>query len=199
VELGDDLCEARLACGLTQAEVASALSWSPSRVRRIERGQRGSVTYLELSEFAAVVGLRFGGRLYPGNGRLRDAAQLSMINRYRREAIDAGWSCRIEDPLAISGDLRAFDLMLVADNIRVPHEFISRVRDIQAQVRPILQKQRDVGLKSLIVVIRDTDTNRRALREAGPVLADLFPLSSREVRAAIKERRDPGRNGIVFL
>lgn len=199
IELGDELAEARVACGVTQAAVAEALDWSASHVRRIERGQRASVTYRELSEFAAVVGLRFYGRLHPGGGRLRDAAQLGMINRYRREAMDAGWTCRIEEPLSISGDLRAFDLMLVAGQIRVAHEFLSRVRDIQAQVRPILQKQRDAGLGSLVVVIRDTDTNRKAVREAGPALTDLFPLTTREVRAAIRALRDPGRNGILFL
>ena len=199
VELGDELAEARIASGVTQAEVADAVGWSPSKVRRIERGQRASVTYQEFAEFAAVVGLRFYGRLHPGNGRLRDAAQLDMINRYRHEAMAAGWTCRIEEPLSISGDLRAFDLVLVAGRISVAHEFLSRVRDIQGQVRPILQKHRDAAMDSLVVVIRDTDTNRRAVREAGPALTDLFPLSSREVRAAIRERRDPGRNGIVFL
>ena len=57
VELGEQLADARRLCGATQAEVATVLGWSPSRVRRIERGQRRSVGHLELACFASVVGL----------------------------------------------------------------------------------------------------------------------------------------------
>ena len=113
-------------------------------------------------------------------------------------AANHGWSCRIEEPLPITGDLRAFDLMLRANRVAVAHEFISRMRDAQGQVRPLLIKQRDAGVGSLILVVRDTAENRRAVREARDVLNDVFPLSSMEVLTAIRECRDPGGNGIVF-
>ena len=112
IELGEELARARRTCGATQAEVARLLSWSPSKVRRIERGQRASVTHLELACFASVVGLRYNGRMFPGGARLRDATQLKMINGYRTLAVECEWNCRIEDPIPITGDLRAFDLML---------------------------------------------------------------------------------------
>ncbi|MGI8998805.1 MAG: hypothetical protein ACR2GO_03750 [Candidatus Limnocylindria bacterium] len=69
---------------------------------------------------------------------------------------------------------------------------------MQAQVRPLLQKQRDAGVATLILVIKDNAENRRLIREAGGPVRDLFPLGSREVLEAIREGRDPGRNGIVF-
>lgn len=50
----------------------------------------------------------------------------------------------------------------------------------------------------LIVVVKDNAENRRFIREAGPALADLFPLGSRAVLQAVRERRDPGRNGMVL-
>lgn len=198
IDLGLELRNARMTCGATLAEVAHALGWSESKVGRIERGQRKSVTHLELASFASVVGLRYSGRMFVGTTRLRDATQLETINAYRSEAVTWGWQCRIEDPLPLTGDLRAFDLVLRADRVRVAHEFISRLRDAQAQVRPILQKQRDAGVPSLVLVLRDTAENRRAVREAGPALRDVFPLSARIVLQALRECRDPDGNGIVF-
>jgi transcriptional regulator with XRE-family HTH domain len=198
IELGEQLMTARRSCGMSQAEVARAVGWSASKVRRIERGQRASVTNVELGCFASVVGLTYSGRLFVGASRLRDAAQMKTIASYRTFAARCGWSCRIEEPLPISGDLRAFDLVLRASRIAVAHEFISRMRDAQGQVRPLLVKQRDAGVGSLVLVVRDTAENRRAVREARDVLNDLFPLSSREVLIAIRHCREPGGNGIVF-
>ena len=136
--------------------------------------------------------------MFPGGARLRDASQLEMINGYRLLATDCGWSCRIEEPIPITGDMRAFDLILRTGAVQVAHEFISRLHDVQAQIRPILQKQRDANIGALVLVVKDNVENRRFAWEAGAVLADLFPLGSRAVLQAIRGRRDPGRNGLVF-
>ncbi|MDQ3690069.1 MAG: helix-turn-helix domain-containing protein, partial [Chloroflexota bacterium] len=69
IEPGEELARARRLCGATQREVARLLGWSPSKVRRIERGPRESVTHLELACFASVVGLRYSGRMFPGGAR----------------------------------------------------------------------------------------------------------------------------------
>lgn len=198
VELGQELADARRLSGASQAEVAKALGWSASKVRRIERGQRASVSHLELACFASVVGLRYSGRLFVGTTRLRDATQLAMINGYRQFADRHGWSCRIEQPMPISGDLRAFDVVLRRGKLAVAHEFVSRVSNVQAQVRPLLQKQRDAGADCLVLVVRDTNENRRAVRAAGAVLVDLFPLGTRGVLAAIRRGERPTANGLVF-
>jgi hypothetical protein len=178
--------------------VARVLGWSESKVRRIERGDRRSVTHEELSLFASVVGLRYSGRLFVGGARLRDATQVATIDSYRQVARAWGWDCRAEDPIPIAGDLRAFDLMLRAGDVRVAHEFVSRLRDAQAQVRPMLAKQRDANVSSLILVLRDTVENRLAVREAGPLLRDLFPLDSRVALRAIRATCDPGANAMIF-
>jgi transcriptional regulator with XRE-family HTH domain len=196
--MGEELANARRMAGLSQADVARALGWSASKVRRIERGQRASVTHAELACFAAVVGLRYSGRLFVADTRLRDATQLETIRSYRAFAVRRGWSCRIEEPIPITGDLRAFDLVLRRNGVRVAHEFVSRLSDAQAQVRPLVRKQRDAGVGCLVLVLRDTIENRRAVRDAGDPLTDEFRLDSRAVLAAIRQGRDPGSNGIVF-
>jgi transcriptional regulator with XRE-family HTH domain len=197
-ELGRELANGRQTAGTSQREVARALGWSESKVGRIERGQRASVTHEELACFGSVVGLRYSGRMFVGRTRLRDAVQLATIESYRRFASAAGWECRIEEPLPISGDLRAFDLVLRAGRARVSHEFVSRLRDVQGQVRPLMRKQRDAGFGPLVLVLRDTVENRRAVAAAGAQLANLFPLPARAVLAAIRECREPAANGIVF-
>jgi transcriptional regulator with XRE-family HTH domain len=198
VDLGNELANARQAAGISQAALARALGWSQSKVSRIECGQRASVTLDEIACFASLVGLQFSPRLFVGGPRLRDATQLGTIESYRRFVSSCGWDCRIEEPLPITGDPRAFDLVIRRRAVRVAHEFISRLRDAQGQVRPILVKQRDAGVGSLILVLRDTVENRRAVGEAGAMLTDVFPLGPRALLTAIREGRDPGGNGIVF-
>jgi transcriptional regulator with XRE-family HTH domain len=197
-ELGQELANARRAAGASQKTLARSLGWSQSRVSRIEGGSRTSVTIEEVACFASVVGLRFSPRLFVGGPRLRDATQLRTIDSYRAFVTACGWSCRIEEPLSITGDPRAFDLMIRRESVRVAHEFISRLRDTQGQLRPILAKQRDAGVGTLVLVMRDTVESRRAVAEAGAPLEDLFPLGPRMVLGAIREGRDPGSNGIVF-
>jgi transcriptional regulator with XRE-family HTH domain len=198
-ELGTDLREARLAAGLRQGDVGKALGWSHTRVGRIERAQSQRVTLDDLAVFAACVGLSFNGKLFPAAGRLRDAAQLSMINRYRELVASGRWTTRLEAPVGQPGDQRAFDLLLARGSLRVMHEFISRLRDVQAQVRRLTVKQADAGEARLVLVIAATHANRRAVAEAGGALLDSFPLSTKAILGALRAGIDPGGNGIVFL
>ena len=198
-ELGIDLREARLAAGLRQEDVGQALGWTHARVGRIERATSQRVTLDDLALVAACVGLSFSGRFFPAAGRLRDAAQLSMINRYRELAAPGRWITRLEAPVGLPGDQRAFDLLLFRGELRIMHEFISRLRDVQAQIRRLSVKQADASEARLVLVIAATHANRRAVAEAGGALRDSFPLSTRAVLAALRAGTDPGGNGIVFL
>ena len=198
-EHGSDLREARVAAGLRQADVASLLRRSTSAIGRVERNAAGKVAVEDLAAHAAAVGLKLSTRLYPGPGRLRDAGQLEMITRYRAIVASGGWSAALEAPVGPAGNLRAFDLVLSRGSVRIAHEFVSRLRDVQAQIRPLLRKQRDSGVPRLVLVIAATHANRRALAEAEPTLREAFPLGSRTVLAALRAGRDPGANGLVLL
>ncbi len=198
-EHGTDLREARVAAGLRQSDVGRALRRSASAIGRVERNRARRVAVEELAAHAAAVGLTLSTRLYPAAGRLRDGRQLMMINQYRAIIGPVGWGIGLEAPVASGGDLRAFDMVLSRGSARVAHEFVSRLRDVQAQIRPILRKQHDSGVRTLVLVVAATHANRRAISEAGPALRDSFPLGSRTVLAALREGRDPGANGLVLL
>jgi hypothetical protein len=121
------------------------------------------------------------------------------MNRYREVVAPGQWVATLEAPVGRPGDQRAFDLLLVRGSLRVVHEFISRLRDVQAQVRRLTTKQADAGEARLVLVIAATHGNRRAVAEAGGALRDSFPLSTKAVLGALRAGIDPGANGIVFF
>ena len=197
--LTEDLREARLAAGLSQLEIARALGLSDSQIGRFERGEQGSVAIEDVAVFAAAVGLKLSINLYPIGGRLRDARQLQMIERYRQLTVEGGWRIGLEVPVGGPGDLRAFDLVLTRGLVVVAHEFVSRLRDVQAQIRPLMLKQRDAAVERLVLVVAASHGNRRAVVEAGTVLRGQFPVGTKATLAAIRAGRDPGANGLVFV
>ncbi len=152
----------------------------------------------DLATQAVAVGLRLSTKLYPVGGSLRDANQLTMINRYREVVAPGGWAIKLEAPVGGTGDLRAFDLVLSRPPIYVAHEFVSRLRDVQAQIRPLIRKQHDSGIQRLVLVVAATHANRRAVAEAGLILGEAFPLGTRTVLAALRAGRAPAANGLVF-
>lgn len=148
---------------------------------------------------ASVVGLALTSRLVPGPGRLRDAGQLRYINAYRDAIAGGGWQFRLEAQVGGPRDPRAFDLVLVRGSARVAHEFVTRLRDVQAQLRPMLRKVEEARISVLVLVLADTRANRQAVAEAGAALREVFPLGGRAVLSALRAGLMPAANGLVFI
>ena len=197
-ELGAELRDARIGRGLRQADVARAAGSSHSHVSRLETGRLAETGLGDLARHGAAVGLRLHARFYPAGGGLRDAAQLDLLRRFRA-VIGDRWSWQLEAPLNIAGDLRAFDALLMRGDVRIAVEAITRLRDAQAQLRAATLKQRDGRVDRLVLLVRKSDVNRRALATAGSVIATSFPLATRAALAALAAGEDPGDNGIVLL
>lgn len=196
-KLGEELRDARLAAGLSQSAVARVLHCAASTVSRIERGRVRGVALESLMCHAATVGLVLRSDLLPLGAPLRDAGQLRVLNRLEPH-VRAPFRWALELPVA-PNDLRAFDAAALKPGCRIGLDVWSRVRDVQAQARASLRKQLDAGVDRLILVFADTAANRRAVREAGAALRRAFPLSSRQILAALRAGEDPGANGIVFV
>ena len=122
-----------------------------------------------------------------------------MINAYQALMAEGVWAPATEVPVGDARDLRAIDLVLTRGDIRIAHEFISRMRDAQAQSRPLLVKAQAIGARRLILVIAATHANRRAVSEAGAAIRASFPLGTRAILDALRAGRDPGANGIVLI
>ena len=195
-EDGLELRRARLVAGLTQKRVAASLGWSASKVGRIERGQDAGVAIVDFARIAAVVGRQCWLRLYPGAPALRDAPQLQIAKRFL-SLVGTSWKVFVEAGTEIVDDPRAFDVLLRGP-VSIGVEFITRLREVQLQVRPIMNKQRDSGVDRIILVLSDTAANRQAVADAGPALDAAFPMRGRRVFAALRSGEDPGGNALLF-
>ncbi|CAN5804641.1 hypothetical protein BH24CHL6_BH24CHL6_11540 [soil metagenome] len=197
-EIGGELREARLALGLSQAQVATALTISRSQVSRVELGLLPQVSAERLAEHAAVVGLRFWFRLFPQGGALRDAAQARYIERFL-ERVGHAWRVTLDAPIPLPADLRAVDVLLRGPACLIAVEVITRLRDLQAQLRAAQQKSRDIGAQRVVLVVAGSHANRQAIAEARGTMLASFELDTRRVMAKLAAGEDPRRDAIVVL
>jgi hypothetical protein len=138
-------------------------------------------------------------KAYPEGEPLRDAAQLELMRRFR-ERIKVAHQFAVEVPVrANAGDQRAWDATLTFPGWTCALEFVTRFHDCQAQLRAFQLKLRDGDVERLIVVVKATHANRRAIRAAQDVIAAAFPLSTRGTLPALASGRDPGGNAVVLL
>jgi transcriptional regulator with XRE-family HTH domain len=198
-ELTLDLREARIRHGLRQADIARSIGSSRAAVGRLERGEVEAEVISDLAMYAEAVGLSLSMKLYEGQTRLRDAAQVRMMVRFKPIIADAPWTSVLEMPVGPAPDARAIDMVLTNGGVRIGLEFISRLRDVQAQIRPLIRKREDARLTRLVLVAAATRANRQAVTEAAAVLRDAFPLRGRTVIAALRRGEDPGADGLVFI
>ncbi len=136
--------------------------------------------------------------MYPGDGVVHDAGQVSLIRRFRERVGDVGrWA--FEVPIPTPRDQRAVDAVLTLPAGRVGFEFCTRLADAQAQLRAAHLKKRDASLDRMVVVVQATHANRRALGEAAPAMVELFPGSTRRVMAALAAGQLPPTDGVVLF
>lgn len=198
LEIGDQLRTARRLLGLTQRQVATALGISQSDVSRRERGRAPRLSGQALARHAAAVGLKLSIKLWPVGGGVRDDAQARYVGRFVSR-IGAAWKVALEAPIPSPGDLRAVDILLIAGPTRIAVEVITRLADLQAQLRAARLKARDIGATRLVIVVAGTHTNRRALRSVRATLVSSFDLDTRRVLDDLAAGRDPGRDAIITL
>jgi transcriptional regulator with XRE-family HTH domain len=197
-EVGADLRDARLRAGLTLREVGDAIDLAPSAVLRVERGRLPGPRPAKLVAHAAAVGMRARIRVFPDGEPIRDAAQVAMIQAFRRR-LTAGLRLRLEVPATDDpADRRAFDALLALPGGGCALEFVTRLTDCRAQLRQLHLKMRDGAVQRMVLIVRDTRHNRRALALVADLLADTSPLRTRSAMAALTAARLPEANGIVF-
>lgn len=196
-ELLDEVHERRLMSGATQAALGEAAGISRSLVGTMERDELEDPGIIQLARLAAAVGLDVSLRAFPSSSRLRDAGQVQLLNRLRKECHPAlSWTV---EAMVATGDPRAFDALIGTRPRAAAVEAISRLRDVQRQTRPIQSKLEASGLEACLLLVAATKANRAALREAGRHLTDAFPLDSRRALSMLRRGEVPQVGGIVVL
>jgi len=196
--VGADIRAARVQHGLTLADIGRPAGISAAQVSRIERGLVGQLDMEAAAVLAAAVGLELALRTFPAGDPLRDTAHLALLERFRRRLHPAiRW--RTEVPLPLAGDLRAWDALVTLDGRPLGVEAETRPRDLQALERRLALKMRDGGVDTVVLVLADTRSNRRLLREHGPRLAGAFPVPGPRALQLLATSTHPGRSAIVLL
>lgn len=197
-EIGGEIRAARTASGLTLRTVSQAVGRSPSWLSRAERGLSRTVTVDEMIVTGSAVGLRVWIGTFPAARAIRDAPQADLLQRLRRR-IGAGWTWRYEVPIPRPGDQRAADAVIRHGSITVMVEAFTRLADVQAQLRAVQLKARDMSADRVLVCVSATHANRRAMRAAAEIIAAEFPIGSRAMLAALARGADPGGNGVIAI
>lgn len=194
---GDELRIARVAAGLSQRNLGAMVGLSHSTIGRMERGMVQRITVERLALVAAVLGMDLRIGLFPTGTPVRDAAHLALIGRLRaRVPTTLRW--RTEVPVPIPGDLRSADIVIDGRTVDAMVEAETRLDDLQAIERRIFLKQRDLGIRRVILLVADT-RHDRAVLAAHPELLERFPVSTRACLIALRDGRDPGGDAIVIL
>ncbi|HSM38411.1 MAG TPA: helix-turn-helix transcriptional regulator [Candidatus Limnocylindrales bacterium] len=197
-ELGRELRLARRTSGLTQVEVARRAGTSAAQLSRLENGLLLTASFVVLNRMAAAVGLRLYCRALPGGRRLLDKPQLTLLDRLRAR-IHASWRWQLEVPLPRPGDLRAVDAVLTLPGCTIAVEAITRLADLQAQLRAARIKARDLGADRLILLVSGSTANRQALLEASDLVATALPMTTRRALATLAAGADPGADALIIL
>jgi transcriptional regulator with XRE-family HTH domain len=174
-ELTTELRRTRVDRGLSQAEVGRAVGLSGRQVCRIERGLSPDVSIVGLCRLVAVVGLELSARAYPAGEPIRDRAHVAVLGQFRGR-LHRSLHWRVEVPLPVVGDLRAWDGHVSGEGWRVGVEAETRPTDLQALQRRLALKLRDGGVDALILVLADTRHNRALLQAHGDELVQRFPV-----------------------
>lgn len=200
--LGRDLRTARLALGLSQAEIGRRSGTVQSTLSEIERGQH-SADLMTLFQIAAAVGLQPVLNLYPnGRVRLRDTGQLAIANLLIARAGPA-WRPILEHPIGQAPDLRAADLVFVSTQEVLDLEIERNLADLQAQLRSgmlkrdALRERYKVPVR-FVLVLPDTSRLRGIVAEA-PALKSVLPMNSSDVLATIREGNALGGDGLLWV
>lgn len=195
--IGDELRQARVAAGLSQRTLGRHLHVSHSAIGRMERAEVRTISIDRVAVVAAVLGLDLHVGLYPNASPVRDAAHLALLQRFRSR-LGRGLVLRMEVPLPDPNDLRSADGVVGGEDVDVMVEAETRAADVQALLRRIFSKQRDLGSRRVILVLNDTRHNRM-VTTTYPELADRFPISARSCLRALAEGRDPGGDALLLL
>ncbi len=183
---------------MSQAMVGASLSWSHNKVGRLERAELHSASVTDIARLAAVLGLELGLKLYPDGPPIRDAAHLALLSRLR-SMLGPGITMRIEVPIPMDGDRRAWDAMLEGRDFRIAVEAETRLHDVQALMRRISLKQRDARVPLVVLAIAATHTHRRLLREFDTALRVEFPLGTKSIARALRAGTAPGGSGVLII
>lgn len=194
-----ELASARVVAGVSQRALAHELGCSQSEVSRFE-GLRAvdTASVVRIAEIASLLGLELSAGLHPIGDTLRDRGHQALLERFRAE-IAATYTVRAEVPLPQPGDLRSWDLVLRSPGQVIGVEAETRIRDMQALVRRIRQRERDGGVDEILVVLSASQVNTRLVHELREVLGERYATTPRALLRVLRTGAPIPGSGVVLV
>ena len=188
---------ARMSIGMSARTLGNLLGISHTEVLRIERATTPHVSINMLARMAAVLGHDISLAIHPAAAPVRDKGHLALLARFAgRLAPSISW--RTEVPIPLPGDPRSADGLAAGNSVEAVVEAETRLDDVQAVVRRLRAKQRDLGTTRAVLLLADTRHNRDVVREI-PALRDEFPIAPRTCLLALARDEDPGGDCLLLM
>jgi transcriptional regulator with XRE-family HTH domain len=198
-QLIGQLRERRVTVGVSQRALSRELGSSQSDQSRWENLRNvDAVSLVRIAEVASILGLELHVGLHPMGDPIRDKGHHALIRRFRVELAPA-WRVTAEALLPLPGDARSWDLLLRLGQQLVGVEAETRIRDIQALVRRIRQRERDGGVDEIVLVLSDSRANRELVEELRIALGERFATTPRTLLSALRAGRPLPGSGLILV
>jgi hypothetical protein len=155
------------------------------------------MSFVDVASIAAVVGRELGANLHPAGEPIRDAGHQALIRRIR-VTLNPAWRVAAEVPLPNLGDKRAWDLLLRIPSQLIGIEAETRVRDVQAFVRRVRQRELEGGADVIVIVLAESAHNRRILPQLLEALGPRYSTRPRGLLKSLREGQPLAGSGVVF-
>ena len=201
LRIGEEIGRAQAVYGFTDRRLAKLAGVAPSTVRRI-RGGDGAVQVDTLCSVAEAVGVDLTLKGYVGRQpSLRDTGQLG-IAELLIAGVHGSWRSALEVAAGEHG--RRIDLVLFGPEEILALEIERMLVDFELQFRSGLDKREALGATHarpvrLVVVVEETQRNRRVASEHASLFRQALAAGSREVLAALRSGRALGRDGLLWV
>lgn len=198
-QLVTELVQARQSASVSQRALASLLGCSQSEISRLEHVVKvDNVSFVQVSEVAALLGLELGAGLHAAGEAIRDKGHQALIRRFRA-LLSPAYRVLAEVPLPTPGDRRSWDLLLRLPAQLIGVEAETRIRDMQRLVRHVHMRERDGGVDAIILLLAATRTNRHLVDELQIALAPSYATSPKHLLRALRSGQPISGSGIVLL
>ena len=97
------------------------------------------------------------------------------------------------------GDQRSWDILLRLESLLVGLEVETRIRDVQALVRRIRERERDGGVDDVLLVLSDTSHNRELVGQLREALGPRFRTPPKLILAALRAGRPVPGSGVIMI
>lgn len=194
-----ELIETRHVGSVSQETLARELGRSQSEVSRLERLVGiDRVSFVEVAEFASLLGLELSAGLHPVGEPLRDKGHQALLGRFRAE-LSTAFKVLAEVPLPTPCDRRSWDLLLKLPSQLTGVEAETRIRDMQRLVRHVHQRERDGGVDAIVLVLAATRINRLLIDELRLALGPTYAATSSAILKSLRSGQPVPGSGVVML